>query len=305
VGGSRPYVTSRRQSDSIGGMEVTRSIAETRRALAEVRRGGRRITFVPTMGALHVAHVSLMAAAKRDGGYLVVSIFVNPTQFPPGEDFERYPRDEAGDLKTCQQAGVELVFIPPTEEMYRQGATTTVHVAGLTDTLCGPRRPGHFDGVALVVAKLFNIVQPDVAYFGEKDFQQLQVIRRMVRDLDMAIEIIGCPTVREADGLAVSSRNAYLSQSERQQAASLYRALCDARARIRSGERDPAALSDHVRRIMDAGGPAQIDYISVVDPESMQPVERIEEPVLIALAVKIGPARLIDNLLVDPRAAAD
>jgi pantoate--beta-alanine ligase len=286
-------------------MMVTRGIAETRKALAEVRSGGSRITLVPTMGALHVAHVSLMQAAKRDGGYLVVSIFVNPTQFPPGEDFERYPRDEAGDLKTCQQAGVDLVFIPPTEEMYRPAGTTTIHVAGLTDALCGPHRPGHFDGVALVVAKLFNIVQPDAAYFGEKDFQQLQVIRRMVRDLDMPIEIVGCLTVREADGLAVSSRNAYLNEAERQQAASLHRALCDARTRIQGGERDPALLHDHMRRIIDAAGPAQIDYISLVDPVSMQPVERIEGPVLVALAVKIGPARLIDNLPVDPRAAAD
>ena len=286
-------------------MEVTRDIADTRKTLAGVRRAGHRIAFVPTMGALHVAHVSLMEAAKRDGGYLVVSIFVNPTQFAPGGDFERYPRDEAADLKICRDAGVNLVFIPSTEEMYHPDAATTVHVARLTDTLCGPCRPGHFDGVALVVAKLFNIVQPDAAYFGEKDFQQLAVIRQMVRDLDLSIEIVGCPTVREADGLAISSRNAYLSKAERRQATALYRALCDAREHTCAGERNPHVLTDHMRRIIDAAGPAQIEYISVVDPASLQPVEQIAGPVLVALAVQIGPARLIDNLLVDPHGTAD
>lgn len=286
-------------------MEVTRDIPRTREVLAEVRRAGRRIAFVPTMGALHIAHVSLMAAAKRDGGYLVVSIFVNPTQFTPEGDFERYPRDEAADLEVCRKAGVDLVFMPPTEAMYRPDATTTVHVARLTDTLCGPCRPGHFDGVTLVVAKLFNIVQPDVAYFGEKDFQQLAVIRRMVRDLDMPIEIVGCPTIREPDGLAVSSRNAYLTDAQRRQATSLYRALCAARTRIRAGARDPVELTDQMRRIIDEAGLANVDYISVVDPDSMQPVQRIDKPVLIALAVHVGPARLIDNLLVDPHRTAD
>jgi pantoate--beta-alanine ligase len=286
-------------------MEVTRDVPSTRKVLAEVRGSGRRMAFVPTMGALHVAHVSLMEAAKRGGGYLVVSIFVNPTQFAPGGDFERYPRDEAGDLEVCRKAGVDLVLMPPVEEMYPSDAVTTVSVTRLTDTLCGPCRPGHFDGVCLVVAKLFNIVQPDVAYFGEKDFQQLTVIRRMVRDLDMPIEIVGCPTVREPDGLAVSSRNAYLSEAERRQAVALYRALCDARARIENGAHDPGELTDHMRRIIDEAGLARVDYISVVDPDSMQPVERIDKPVLVALAVHIGRARLIDNLLVDPHRTAD
>ena len=286
-------------------MEVTRDIPSTRKVLAEVRRSGRRIAFVPTMGALHVAHVSLMEAAKHDGGYVVVSIFVNPTQFTPGGDFERYARDEAADLEVCRKAGVDLVFIPPTEAMYRPDATTTVHVARLTDTLCGPCRPGHFDGVSLVVAKLFNIVQPDVAYFGEKDFQQLAVIRRMVRDLDMPIEIVGCPTVREPDGLAVSSRNAYLSDAQRRQATALYRSLCAARTRIQAGARDPVEVTDQMRRIIEEAGPANVDYISVVDPDSMQPVQRIDKPVVVALAVHVGPARLIDNLLVDPHCTAD
>ncbi|HUU94899.1 MAG TPA: pantoate--beta-alanine ligase [Phycisphaerae bacterium] len=286
-------------------MEVTREIPSARRVLAETRRSGRRIAFVPTMGALHVAHVSLMKAAKHASGYLVVSIFVNPTQFARGGVFERYARDEAGDLEICQKAGVDLVFIPPPEAMYRPDATTTVHVARLTDTLCGPCRPGHFDGVTLVVAKLFNIVQPDVTYFGEKDFQQLAVIRRMVRDLDMPIEIVGCPTIREPDGLAVSSRNAYLTDAQRRQATSLYRSLCAARTRIQAGARNPVELAAHMRRIIDEAGPANVDYISVVDPDSMQPVQRIDKPVLIALAVHVGPARLIDNLLVDPHRTAD
>jgi len=286
-------------------MKVTRDIPSTRRILAETRRSGRRIAFVPTMGALHVAHVSLMEAAKRDGGYVVVSIFVNPTQFTPGGDFKRYPRDETGDLEVCRKAGVDLVFLPPTEQMYRPDAVTTVHVARLTDTLCGPCRPGHFDGVCLVVAKLFNIVQPDVVYFGQKDAQQLAVIRRMVHDLDISIEIVGCPTVREPDGLAVSSRNAYLSDAQRRQAAALYRSLCDARTRIQAGGHDPVEVTGHMRRIIDEAGPANVDYISVVDPDSMQPVQRIDKPVLIALVVHVGRARLIDNLLVDPHGTAD
>jgi len=281
-------------------MNVTRDIASTREVIAAARRAGRRIAFVPTMGALHVAHVSLIEAAKRDGNYIVVSIFVNPTQFTPGEDFGKYPRDEAGDLMTCEEAGVDLVFLPPTEEMYPPNAATSVHVGRLTDTLCGPCRPGHFDGVALVVAKLFNIVQPDAAFFGEKDFQQLAVIRWMVRDLDMPMEVVGCPTIRESDGLAVSSRNAYLREAERRQATCLYRSLCAARGLIQGGERDSAVVTEKMRGIIAEAGPADVDYISVVDPESMQPVARIERRVLIALAVRIGAARLIDNAVVDP-----
>jgi pantoate--beta-alanine ligase len=253
------------------------------------------------MGALHVAHLSLMEAAKRDGTFLVVTIFVNPTQFGPNEDFESYPRDQANDLAGCDKVGVDLVFIPPVEEMYPAGSATTVHVCGLTETLCGAHRPGHFDGVATVVAKLFNIVQPDVAYFGQKDAQQLAVIQRMTRDLDLPIEIVGCPTVREADGLAISSRNAYLNQPQRKQATCLYRALIEAKTLVEKGETRAAAVTDAMRRIVGAAGPAVVDYISVVDPASMQPVQRIEQPVLIALAVRIGSTRLIDNLQVDPR----
>ncbi len=286
------------------GMKVTHHIPTTRAAVAAARQAGRTIGFVPTMGYLHAGHLSLVAAARRDGHFVVASIFVNPTQFGPHEDFDRYPRDTAGDLQQCQQAGVELVFMPAVVDMYRPDATTTVHVAGLTETLCGPCRPGHFDGVATVVTKLFNIVQPDSAYFGQKDAQQLAVIRRMTRDLDLPVKIIGCPTVREPDGLAMSSRNAMLSPDERQRATALHRALRAAQTSIHGGQRDPAAVVDEMRRTIDAVRPANVDYISVVDPETMQPVSQITGPVLIALAVRIGHTRLIDNLTVDPAGSA-
>lgn len=283
-------------------MKVTRDIPSTRTAVVQARRDGRRIGFVPTMGCLHAGHLSLIEAARRDRTCAVASIFVNPTQFGPHEDYERYPRDTAGDLQRCQDAGVELVFVPAVTDMYPAGASTTVRVAQLTDTLCGPCRPGHFDGVATVVAKLFNIVQPDRAYFGQKDAQQLAVIRRMTRDLDLPIEIVGCPTVREPDGLAMSSRNALLTAQERQRSLALYRSLCSARELVQAGERTAATIVAETQRIVAAAEPKQIDYISVVDPETMQPVTQIEGPVLIALAVCIGPTRLIDNALVDPGA---
>jgi pantoate--beta-alanine ligase len=281
-------------------MEVTRSIGDTRAIIAEARRFDRRIGLVPTMGALHRGHASLIEAARRDGTYTVVSIFVNPLQFGPNEDYQKYPRDEAADLQVCRQAEVDLVFIPAPEEMYRQEPVTRVHVAKLTETLCGVSRAGHFDGVTTVCTKLFNIVQPDVAYFGEKDFQQLAVVRRMARDLDMPLEVVGCPTVREENGLALSSRNAYLSPEEHEQAACLYRGLLQARGRINAGERNASKVTALLRDVITDAGPARIDYIRLVDPETMQPVERISGPVLVALAVYIGAARLIDSILVDP-----
>jgi pantoate--beta-alanine ligase len=280
-------------------MQVTRDIPSTRAAIAVARRAGQRIGFVPTMGALHAGHLSLVEVARRDGVFVVASIFVNPTQFGPDEDYERYPRDTAGDLQRCADAGVALVFMPAVADMYRPDAVTAVHVAKLTETLCGPWRPGHFDGVATVVAKLFNIVQPDRAYFGRKDAQQLAIIRRMTRDLDLPVEIVGCPTVREPDGLAMSSRNAYLSADERRQALVLHRALCAARERIHGGERAAQVVTEQMRQIVNAGQPAGIDYISVVDPDTLQPVVQIAGPVLVALAVRIGHTRLIDNLTID------
>jgi len=256
------------------------------------------------MGYLHAGHLSLIEAARRDATFVVVSIYVNPTQFGPQEDYARYPRDEAGDLQKCAAAGVDLVFLPSDEEMYAPDAATSVHVSGLTDTLCGPCRPGHFDGVATVVAKLFNIVQPDVAYFGRKDAQQLAVIQRMTRDLNLPVQIVGCPTVREPDGLAMSSRNAMLSADQRRRALVLYQALCQAQRSIQAGQRQVQAVLEEMYHIVSQAQPTRVDYISIVDPQTMQPVEHIDRPVLVALAVRIGNTRLIDNLLVDPMGSA-
>ncbi len=283
-------------------MQVVRTVDAIRELVSAARADGCSIGLVPTMGALHHAHVSLMDAARRDCDFTVVSVFVNPTQFGPNEDYERYPRDEAADLSTCRSAGVDAVFLPAVGEMYAPEAVTAVRVAGLTSGLCGAFRPGHFDGVATVVAKLLNIVQPDRAYFGEKDAQQLAVIRRVVIDLDMPTEVVGCPTVREESGLAVSSRNAYLSSAERVRAQSLYAALQAGRARILSGERDAESVIGTMRSVIDPAGSAKVDYVSIVEPATMQPVARIEDPVLLALAVRIGGTRLIDNLTVDPSA---
>lgn len=286
-------------------MEVLRTIHDMRACIDAARRAGRRIGFVPTMGALHRGHVSLFDAAERDGAFVVVSIFVNPLQFGPGEDLARYPRDEEGDLRICRAARVDAVFLPAVEDMYPPGSVTTIRVAKLTDTLCGPFRPGHFEGVATIVAKLFNIVRPDIAYFGEKDAQQLAVIRRMVRDLDMPIDVVGCPIVREEDGLALSSRNAYLNEDERRRATALSRALQAARAAVARGERSAAALVRDMTAIIAAVRPTAIDYLSVVDAETLQPVHAIDGPVLVAVAVRFGGTRLIDNVRVDPHHPAE
>ncbi len=282
-------------------MQVARTIEELRKAVAEARRGGARIALVPTMGALHAGHLSLIARARASAPFVAVSIFVNPTQFGPNEDLARYPRDEAADLAACRAAGADLVFLPSEKEMYPGGEATTVHVRGLTDTLCAPLRPGHFDGVATVVTKLFNLVQPDVACFGEKDYQQLAVIRRMVRDLSQPIEIVGCATVREPDGLALSSRNRLLSPSERSQAGSLSRALRDAVRRVGEGERDVSAIEQAMRAVVQAAGPAQIEYAAVVDADTLTPLKRLERPALAALAVRLGATRLIDNMRLEPK----
>ena len=220
---------------------------EVRAAVLEARQRGERVGLVPTMGALHAGHVSLIRTAREENAFVVVSIFVNPTQFGPGEDFERYPRPLGDDLEICRQEGVDLVFAPTPEEMYPEGFATTVHVAGLTEKMCGAARPGHFDGVATVVAKLLGIVAPDAAYFGEKDAQQLAVIRRMAADLDLAPEIRACPLVRDADGLATSSRNRYLAPEERARALVLSRALAEARQALADGERDASRLARSVR----------------------------------------------------------
>lgn len=286
-------------SESASVPRVLRTSEELRADVRGARRAGHVIACVPTMGALHRGHTSLIEAAAAAGTHVVVTIFVNPTQFGPAEDFANYPRDEAGDLRVCAAAGAHAVFLPSAAAMYPPGAATRVRVGGLTDGLCAVHRPGHFDGVATVVTKLLNLVQPDRAYFGLKDYQQYLVIRRLVRDLDLPVQVIGCPTVREADGLALSSRNAYLSPTERLQAGVLYRALCAARDSVREGITDAAALRRELEALILSAGPAVIDYVELVDPETLRPLDPLRPPLLAALAVRIGRTRLIDNLLIE------
>jgi pantoate--beta-alanine ligase len=276
---------------------VAGTIEEVRAAVRKARAAGHRVGLVPTMGALHAGHVSLIRAARNETGFVMVSIFVNPAQFGPGEDYETYPRPLKEDLEVCRAEGVDLVFAPDASEMYPSGFATTVHVTGMTEKMCGAARPGHFDGVSTVVAKLFGIVEPDAAYFGEKDAQQLAVVRRMVRDLNVPVEIRGCPLVRESDGLTTSSRNAYLSADERQRALVLHRALAGARQRIADGEHDAEQIADEVRRqIVDTGG-VNLEYVAVVDPDSLEDLTEIGNQVLVAVAARVGSARLIDNVL--------
>jgi len=280
-------------------MIVLADIAEARNWVRAREAAGETVGLVPTMGALHEGHLSLIRAAKARCQRVAVTIFVNPTQFGPKEDFSAYPRPIDTDLNLCCTSGVDLVFTPDVETMYPSGATTTVHVASLTEGLCGPFRPGHFDGVGTIVAKLFNILPANVAFFGEKDYQQLQVIRRMVRDLNVPIEIVGCPTLREPDGLAMSSRNAYLTPTQREQALSLSRGLFAAVDRVRQGEPDAAKLVGEIRETILAAGPANIDYIEVVDTETLTVLRLIDRPARICLAVRIGTCRLIDNVALD------
>ena len=281
-------------------------IIETVRAMQarseEWRAAGETVALVPTMGAFHEAHLNLMREGRRRADRLVVSLFVNPTQFGPGEDYEAYPRNLEADLKAIEDIGADVLYHPSAEEMYPKGYASYVEVEGLTDTLCGPNRPGHFRGVATVVAKLFTAVKPHVAIFGEKDFQQLAVIRRMVADLHLEIEIVGVPIVREADGLAMSSRNLYLSAEERRTALGLSSSLVIARQMILDGERDVQTIEEKLSSHIEAAGPCTIDYVAVADLETMALKETIDGPLLIALAVKVGSARLIDNTVIEPPA---
>ena len=279
-------------------MELARTIAECHR-LRGAATGD--IGLVPTMGALHKGHLSLVAAARAGCDTVVASIFVNPTQFGPNEDLHRYPRDEGGDLALLAAADVHIVFLPPVSEIYPDGYATTVTVRGVTEVLEGARRPGHFDGVATVVSKLFNIVQPHRAYFGQKDAQQLAVIRRMTRDLDMPVEIVGCPTVREADGLAISSRNVFLDAGGREQAVSLPRGLRRAAAAFAGGMRDAASLRRLIRDEIEAQPLAEIDYVSVADGETLVELDAtVEATALCSVAVRFGGTRLIDNVVLTP-----
>jgi pantoate--beta-alanine ligase len=275
---------------------VARSVAEVRRAAAAARGRGLPVGLVPTMGALHEGHASLIRRARADGGCVVVSVFVNPAQFGPSEDFARYPRSFDADLALCGRCGADLVFAPAVEEVYPPGFRTYVEVSGLQEVLCGASRPGHFRGVATVVLKLFHMVGPDRAYFGQKDAQQVRIIRQMVRDLDVPVEVVVGPTVRESDGLALSSRNEYLDARQRQHAVVLARALEEARARAEAGERDAGVIRGLlVDRVRSTPG-AELDYAAVVDADSLQPVTRLGGEVLLALAVRFGATRLIDNL---------
>jgi len=279
-------------------MEIIRDPQEIQRRCLALRQEGKTIGFVPTMGYLHEGHLSLLRRARKDNDILVLSIFVNPTQFGPQEDYEKYPRDTQGDLNKARQEGTDITFLPEVIQMYPPGYATFVTVEGLTDKLCGRSRPNHFRGVTTVVLKLFNLVQPHRAYFGEKDYQQLVVVRRMVKDLNLPIEIVGMPTVREADGLAMSSRNAYLNEQERLAARCLFRSLEKAEELIKRGERRARVIREEIRRIIEGEPGTQIDYISVCHPTSLEELETIEPQTLVALAVKVGPARLIDNRVI-------
>jgi len=278
-------------------MEVAGTIEAARTAVKAAKNDGKRIGLVPTMGALHVGHVSLIERAIDQCDFVVVSIFVNPAQFGPGEDFEKYPRPVEADLEICEQAGVDLAFNPSPEVMYGAESLTWVTVDKLTELLCGRSRPGHFRGVTTVCAKLFNIVLPDVAYFGQKDAQQAIVIKRMAADLNMALEIVVCPTVREPDGLAVSSRNKYLSEQQRKEAAKIYKSLRKCREMRRAGVADAKEIIDAMRKILEQIAGGEIEYIEIVDSETLRSVDEIEGKVLAAVAVKLGPARLIDNIV--------
>lgn len=281
-------------------MQIIEEPKQLRAALDDERRAGRTIGFVPTMGYLHDGHASLIAAARETCDVVVVSIFVNPLQFGANEDLDRYPRDETRDERLCAEGGVDLVFRPSVEVMYGSGDGFTVAVGRIGTVLEGASRPGHFDGVATVVTKLFNIVGPCTAFFGEKDAQQLVVIRRLVESFDVPVEVVGCPTIREPDGLAMSSRNAYLDPSDRIAAGVLSKALFEARDAVASGARDANAIVRQVRERIAAEPRAEIDYVAAVDPRSLEPVEVVEGPVLVVLAVRFGSTRLIDNLLLAP-----
>jgi len=286
-------------------MLVVTTVDKGREAVRDAQRLGRIVGLVPTMGALHEGHLSLVREARRRCQYVALTIFVNPAQFAGGEDYAVYPRPLEADLAACRTAGVDLVFAPEVGTMYGPDAKTTVRVASLTEVLCGPRRPGHFEGVTTVVTKLFNILPADLAFFGEKDYQQLTVIRRMVADLNLPIEVVGCPTVREPDGLAMSSRNSYLSAAHRRQASCLSRALFAARDAAAAGQRDVQKLVSAVRKTILDAGPADVEYVEIVDAATLQALAVIDRPARICLAVRIGPTRLIDNVAVDAGRAGD
>ncbi len=278
-------------------MNLVHTIAEAREQTSAARRDGKSIGLVPTMGALHEGHLTLIRRAKQQNDFVGVSIFVNPTQFAPTEDLAKYPRTLDEDARKCREAGVDLVFAPDAKEMYPSGFDTWVDIGGVTEMLEGKFRPTHFRGVATVCLKLFNIFQPDKAYFGRKDYQQLRVIQKMTADLNLPLEIVPVDIVREPDGLAMSSRNSYLSADERKAALCLSQSLADAQAAYESGERSAMTIQHVVKHRLDAEPLAEIDYAVVVDAETLLPIETIVRPAAVLLAVRIGTTRLIDNVV--------
>ncbi len=285
-------------------MQVIEQIQACRATIRAMQAEGLRVGLVPTMGALHEGHLSLVRAARKCCDRVALTIFVNPTQFSPNEDLDSYPKPLEADLAACRAEGVDLVFTPSIDAMYPKGMETSVHVTGLTDELCGKNRPGHFDGVTTVVAKLFGILPADAAFFGEKDYQQLMVVKRMAKDLDFPIEVVGCPIVRESDGLALSSRNVYLSTEQRKQATSLSRGLFAARQSVNQGMTSVKDITGKIRAIIEDAGPCAVDYVEVVDAETLATLCQIDRPARICVAVKIGDCRLIDNVPVDAATAS-
>ena len=286
--------------DSLGlkpSMRVQPTAEQMRSACRLAKRGGKPIGFVPTMGALHEGHLSLVRAAKSQCDVVAVSIFVNPTQFGPNEDISRYPRPFERDRELLENEGVDLLFAPSVAEMYPAGAVTYVTVEGLSDKLCGKSRPGHFRGVTTVVSKLFHIVEPDRAFFGQKDAAQAAIIRRMVRDLNLPVEIVVCPIVREPDGLAMSSRNAYLDAQQRKSALVLSRSLERTRKAFADGERNSAKLAAAGRQMFATEPTVRLDYFEIVDPVTLEPIDRVDHSALVAVAAFVGTTRLIDNLV--------
>ena len=281
-------------------MKICKTIADTRAASRAARHSGKRLGFIPTMGALHEGHLSLVRAAKAKCDLVAVSIFVNPLQFGPSEDLAKYPRTFERDRELLEKEAVNILFAPTPEEMYPAGAVTYVTVEGLSEKLCGKSRPGHFRGVTTVVAKLFNILEPDMAFFGQKDAAQATIIRRMVQDLNLPVEIAVCPIVREPDGLAMSSRNAYLNPQERKSALALNRALSEVKSRFDQGERNASGLITVEKQTLTRELGVRLDYFEIVDPVTLDPMPELTSTVLVALAALVGNTRLIDNILLNP-----
>jgi pantoate--beta-alanine ligase len=279
-------------------MQIITATSEMQSLADGFRKQGRTIGFVPTMGFLHAGHVSLMQRARQECDVVVASIFVNPTQFGPNEDFDRYPRDEAGDRATCEAADIDVLFMPTVSAMYPDSPSVFVSVEGISDILEGTARPGHYRGVATVVSKLFHLVKPHKAFFGQKDYQQCAVIKRMVKGLDMDVDVVVLPTVREPDGLAMSSRNSYLSADERRKAAAIYRALSVAEQLAKTGTRQPEALKNKIEAVVREEKGIEIDYLEIADPESLASLASAQDGMVLLIAVRIGRTRLIDNLVI-------